>query len=248
MGTALGFPFVINKLKTDLLRLSKYAKKIVVLADWYKVILEKNGVSSSKLIYIKQGMAADLQIAGNNTKISIPLKLVYIGRISALKGLHLLIEAVQQISTDKISLDIYGPEEEEEYAMKCRQKSKENRNIRWNGTIHSEIVIQTLSKYDVLCLPSAFEMSPLVIQEAFAAGLPVLASDVYGNAEQITHGVNGWLFKLNDAMDLAVKLEELVSDLDSVVKAKPYLHSINTFRDVAFEHKSIYSAILSSQN
>lgn len=42
------------------------------------------------------------------------------------------------------------------------------------------------------------EMSPLVIQEAFAARLPVIASNVYGNAEQITHGENGLLFNFND--------------------------------------------------
>jgi hypothetical protein len=41
LGTALGFPFVINKIKKDLLRLSAFAEKIVVIADWYREILEK---------------------------------------------------------------------------------------------------------------------------------------------------------------------------------------------------------------
>lgn len=248
VGTALGFPFVINKIKNDLLRLSNFAKKIVVLADWYKVILEKNGVPSSKLIYVKQGMICESQVPGKHDKISFPLKLVYVGRISALKGLHLLIDAVQKIPVDKISLHIYGPEVEMEYAIECRQKSKGNKNIYWKGTIHSEKVIQTLSNFDVLCLPSAFEMSPLVIQEAFAAGLPVIASDVYGNAEQIMHGVNGWLFRFNDSIDLRCKLDALVNDLNSVVNARPHLQMMNTFKDVALEHKSIYSSLLSSQN
>lgn len=248
VSTALGFPFVIDTIKTDLLRLSNFAKKIVVLAGWYKVILEKNGVPSSKLISIKQGITSKPQVPGKHDKISFPLKLVYVGRISALKGLHLLIDAVQKIPVDKISLYIYGPEAEEAYAIECRQKSKGNRNIYWNGTIHSEDVIQTISNFDVLCLPSAFEMSPLVIQEAFAAGLPVIASDVYGNAEQIKHGVNGWLFRFNDSMDLRCRLDALINDLNSVEDARPNLQIMNTFKDVALEHKSMYLEILSNQN
>jgi glycosyltransferase involved in cell wall biosynthesis len=55
-------------------------------------------------------------------------------------------------------------------------------------------------------------MSPLVIKEAFAAGIPVLASNVYGNAEQINDGKNGWLFKFNDSDALKTKLQQLIDD------------------------------------
>ncbi len=177
IGTALGFPFVINKIKNDLVRLSAMANKIVVLADWYKNILEKNGVPSSKLIYIKQGLTGAVKELPVSDKIAAPLKLVFIGRISALKGLHLLIDAMADLPAEKICLDIYGPETGDGYAVECKQKSASMKNIRWMGTVASENVIETLSQYHLLCLPSTFsEMSPLVIQEAFAAGIPVLAS------------------------------------------------------------------------
>ena len=63
-----------------------------------------------------------------------------------------------------------------------------------------------MADYDLLCVPSlSSEMSPLVIQEAFAAGIPVLASRGYGNIEQIRHGENGLVFNFNSADSLAIK-------------------------------------------
>jgi glycosyltransferase involved in cell wall biosynthesis len=248
LGTALGFPFVVNKIKENLIRFSNLAEKIIVLADWYKEILIKNEVPATKLLYIKQGLTTNTQLSLNYNKISYPFKVVYIGRISKLKGLHLLIDAVCQLPEEKISLFIYGPETEEGYANDCKQKSIHKKNIYWKGTIPSEDVIPALSNYHVLCLPSAFEMSPLVIQEAFAAGLPVLASDVYGNAEQINDGINGWLFRFNDSNDLANKLIFLTNDLSIVEKAQQNLPASNEFKQVAEKHMALYSEIISYQN
>lgn len=49
--------------------------------------------------------------------------------------------------------------------------------------------------HDVLCLCSTFsEMGPLVIHEAKAGGIPILAIYIFGNAEQIQDGVDGLVF------------------------------------------------------
>ena len=52
-GTALGFPFIVNKTKTDLIKLSTIAEKIVVLTEWYKSILEKKWCSIFKACVYK---------------------------------------------------------------------------------------------------------------------------------------------------------------------------------------------------
>ena len=116
------------------------------------------------------------------------------------------------------------------------------------GIVPSEMVISTLSNYHVLCLPSAFEMSPLVIQEAFAAGLPVIASDVYGNAEQIEDGKNGWLFRFNDVVDLANILKSLTDDLSRVGNVKRTIPASHLFKEVAVQHLALYSEIIKHQN
>jgi glycosyltransferase involved in cell wall biosynthesis len=244
LGTALGFPFIINKIKCDLLKLSTFASKIVVIANWYGKVLEENGVPADKLIIIKQGLTNGEIRSNEKKKVFHPLKVVFLGRISELKGLHLLIDAVCALPGEKITLHIYGQETDKPYAEFCRRKSLNKNNIVWAGVISPEMVHSTLSRYDILCLPSTFsEMSPLVIQEAFAAGIPVIASDVYGNAEQINDGVNGWLFRFKDSSDLAQKLQFLIENISMIDKSNLNLPKANHFKNVAEQHLAMYSVL-----
>ena len=56
-----------------------------------------------------------------------------------------------------------------------------------------------MSTIDVLVVPSIwYEVSPLVIQEAFMAGVPVITTNIGGMAELVDDGVNGYKFPLND--------------------------------------------------
>ena len=247
VGTALGFPFVIKKIKTDLVRLSDFAEKIVVLTDWYKKILLLNGIPSSKLMIIKQGLPGQDETKKSNKAMhdSLPLKVVFIGRINAFKGLHLLIEAICNLPEQEITLDIYGQESDEQYVNNCKLKAAKKGNIYWKGTVAQNKVISTLSNFDLLCLPSTFsEMSPLVIQEAFAAGIPVLASDVYGNAEQVTIGENGWLFKFNDAKDLQDKLEILINNIGLIKNTIGHFPITNSFKELTSSHVVLYEEII----
>ncbi|MBB1284681.1 glycosyltransferase [Flavisolibacter sp. BT320] len=245
IGTALGFPFVINKIKTDLLRMAAMASTIVVLADWYKEVLLKNGVPREKLVYLPQAIEMETDFPKSKIReIVSPLKVVYIGRISEQKGLHLLTDAVSMLPEESISLTIYGPDADANYARAIRQKTASKDNIHWMGAIPSSEVASVLLQHDVLCIPSKFEMSPLVIQEAFAAGLPVLASDVYGNAEQIRNGENGWLFKYKDAKDLSLKLSMLSEDPDLVKTAKQRLPVPQRFESIALKYAELYASLL----
>ena len=248
MGTALGFPFVIDKMKKDLLRLSFLAEKIVVIADWYKEILLRNNVPGNKMVFIKQGLPNTEIRKPVKSSFTAPLRVVYIGRITALKGLDLLIDAVLKITPLKIQLDIYGSETNDPYVLECKEKSGDHTNMNWKGRINSSQVIDTLSKYHVLCLPSAFEMSSLVIQEAFAAGIPVLASDVYGNAEQVKENENGWLFQLNSENDLQNKLEMLINNPEMIEKTRENLPPVNTFEKVGADHIELYKEVMNNYN
>ena len=183
LGTALGFPFIAEKKKKDLQLQAGFFNKVVVLTQWYQQILQANGVDIGKIFYCPQGLTGNGNaISPAQRHSSLSIRLVFIGRVSKYKGVDLLLQSLEQLPGDKICLDIYGPITEDDYAKECMELSKGMENVVWKGTIASDQVIPMLSQYDVLCLPSTFsEMSPLVIQEAFAAGIPVLASNVYGN-------------------------------------------------------------------
>jgi glycosyltransferase involved in cell wall biosynthesis len=88
-------------------------------------------------------------------------------------------------------------------------------------------------------------MSPLVIQEAFSAGLPVIASNVYGNAEQIKHGVNGLLFKFNNSEDLLKQLQRCIDEKDLLRNLSNNILPPRSFEEVANEHIKLYNSLLS---
>jgi glycosyltransferase involved in cell wall biosynthesis len=69
-----------------------------------------------------------------------------------------------------------------------------------------------LHEADIFALTSRFEGFGLVVVEAMAAGLPVVASNLDGPAEIIEHGVNGLLFESESDADLAAKLRTLIED------------------------------------
>ena len=87
-------------------------------------------------------------------------------------------------------------------------------------------------------------MSPLVIQEAFAAGLPVIASNVYGNAEQITHGINGLLFNFNDPQDLLKQLRRCLDEKDLLQSVSKNIKPPRSFDEVGKEHMLLYKTLL----
>ena len=246
VGTAVGYPFVIKKIKDDLHEMASLAYKIIVLTKWYKHILEINNVAPQKLAYISQGLSGKAFPIKKINDIAV-LKLVFVGRINESKGLHLLLQAINEIPEEKIMLDIFGPVNDEKYAAKWKAFTSVKKNIKWMGVIKPSFMVSIISNYNLLCLPSVIcEMSPLVIQEAFAAGVPVLASNVYGNAEQIKDGENGWLFKFNDSNDLKNKLQLLINEPLLIEKARQHITPVKSFETVADEHEKLYKEILAA--
>ena len=73
--------------------------------------------------------------------------------------------------------------------------------IHWIG--QRSDVHKLLHLFDCLILTSRWEGFPLVVLEAMAAGVPVVATDILGTRELIEHGVNGWLAPVRDAESLA---------------------------------------------
>jgi glycosyltransferase involved in cell wall biosynthesis len=64
---------------------------------------------------------------------------------------------------------------------------------------------------DVLVLPSVSDTFGLVILEAMAAGLPVIASEASGGPDVVRHGTDGWIVPVRDAAAIATRLDILAS-------------------------------------
>jgi glycosyltransferase involved in cell wall biosynthesis len=141
-----------------------------------------------------------------------PLRFVFLGSLAWQKGVHVLVEAFRGVSPEKATLWIYGsPDVFPEYAERLRRMA-DSANTSFEGLVPNEEVGRVLSAADVVIVPSLwYENSPVVIQEAFAAGVPVIASRIGALAEKVQHEVNGLLFTPGD-------VEALREVLDSVIE------------------------------
>ena len=80
------------------------------------------------------------------------------------------------------------------------------------GCVTKARVIELLQHASVLIVPSIwYEAFPMVVAEAFAAGVPIIASDLGALGQLVHHGRTGLHFRPGDAQDLASQVEWLIA-------------------------------------
>ncbi len=246
VGTSLGTVPILAKLNADLKTLVSSCDRVVAITEWYQKVLQTNGIDPNKICFMPQALPLDsISDSIENKPVHSPLRLLFLGRLNKFKGLHLILEALREIDSTLVSLSIYGNSDDEAFEQEQRIKTENQSNVFWGGKLEQKDVIPTMQKHDILCLCSTFsEMSPLVIQEAFAARLPVIASNVYGNAEQITHGGNGLLFKFNNVEDLRRQILKCITDPDLLNEMAKKITPPRSFKDLASDYLELYKSIL----
>ena len=93
------------------------------------------------------------------------------------------------------------------------------------GYVSDEELRGRLRSAEVFAMPSTAELQSIATMEAMATGLPIVAADAMALPHLVTDGVNGWLFRPDDAVDLAEKLERVLRLTDEDY-AKYQQHSL----------------------
>jgi glycosyltransferase involved in cell wall biosynthesis len=143
------------------------------------------------------------------------LRIGYMGQIAEIKGVHTLIDGYRRADLGaRARLDIWGHADRDPvYRDRLVTLAGDRPDIRLRGPFTRTALPDVLADTDVLVVPSLWhENAPLVIHEAFAAGIPVVASDCGGMAEAVSDGVDGLLFERGNATDLARQLRRLVDE------------------------------------
>jgi len=129
---------------------------------------------------------------------------LFVGRLSPEKGIETLLEAWKRIGK-RLPLIIVG---DGPMACKLKEKLASRAGIEWMGAIHREEVIAYMKKAELLVFPSVcIEGFGTTMVEAFAAGLPVIASKHGAMAEIVEDGRTGLHFEAGNPKDLASKVE-----------------------------------------
>ncbi len=246
LGTALGTATLIKNHEENFHKLFNICDQIVCITEWYKKILLLNGFDENKIKFIEQGLPVKTAPNIKNiikNKLNTPLKLMFLGRVTKIKGLHLLIDVILNINPNLVRLDIYGQGDDTNFEISLKNKTKLMDNIRWYGVIGQHEVQKVMQEHDLLCLCSTIcEMSPLVIQEARHVNLPVLASDVYGNLEQLKDG-KGFIFKTNNFNSLYSQLVSIIHNRDLLLEIKNKIQPPLDFEKVGKMYYELYQKV-----
>jgi glycosyltransferase involved in cell wall biosynthesis len=160
------------------------------------------GIKPEKIVVIENGQAPDeplepraLQSRETRNRFG------FFGQINPFKGLDVVLKALHAMSPverRKIVLEVHGANLElqapefRESVETLREPLMKQGVLQWVGPYQPQEIRVRMANIDWVVIPSIWwENSPMVIQEAFVAGKPVICSDIGGMAEKVTPGVNG---------------------------------------------------------
>ncbi len=211
------------------------------------------GTAQEKMVFCRQGfegLPTYLHKPNNAEAPRPPLRVIYLGQISHHKGVHTLLEALQQIDQANIEVSIYGDIERfPNYVAKLRQIAGQDARIHLKGLVQPDQISALLQKSDVLVVPSIwYENSPNTIAEAFAHGVPVIASNLGGMAELVQHEQNGLVFGAGDAKDLAQQLQRLVDETDLLSRLQNGIEPVKSIAEEIDELEAFYATLMKSHS
>jgi glycosyltransferase involved in cell wall biosynthesis len=140
------------------------------------------------------------------------VRFLYVGRLLPRKGVDLLIEAFNRIADDRSTLTIVGDGPEAAALMAAQSTSAASRTT-WTGKRSNDEALRQYADADVFVLPSRYEPWGLVVNEAMAAGLPVIADRRCGAAiDLIDEGITGRRLEELSIDALGAAMSEYVAD------------------------------------
>ncbi|MGI6724585.1 MAG: glycosyltransferase [Christensenellales bacterium] len=143
-------------------------------------------------------------------KIKGVAKLVFLSRIVVKKNLLFALEVLKEVKS-KVSLDVYGPIEDEAYWAKCKEMISTlppNISVKHKGVIEHRLVVETLRKYDAFLFPTFSENYGHVIIEALSASCLAIISDQTPWNDLFSYGA-GWVLSLSNPKKFTQAIEEV---------------------------------------
>jgi glycosyltransferase involved in cell wall biosynthesis len=219
------------------------------MVDW--------GLPRDKFVVIENGLRrldkqSDGQRRAAGTGVSMvegrPWTFGYFGQITPFKGTDTLLDTIELLAKQpdigrKVRIRVHGNLIGQEPAFLARFNAvfEKNSFATYAGPYDNADVRKLMAACDYVVVPSTWwENSPVVIQEAYAAGRPVICTGIGGMAEKVPNRRAGLHFRPGDATDLARAMSEAADDVlykalcsglpevsDQTTMARDYLATFN---------------------
>ena len=128
--------------------------------------------------------------------------------LEGISGAIRAVMRVNQLRGDIARLDIYGPLEESYRQEFIELLDLAGASVQYMGSVSPEKSVDTLKEYFVHLFPTTWkgEGMPGTLVDAFASGLPIIATDWHQNADVLTEGVTGFCYDWQEPELLAEKM------------------------------------------
>jgi glycosyltransferase involved in cell wall biosynthesis len=186
----------------------------VAISPSYHVrnMLLRNGFPTGKVRVIPNGIDHRPFQKPGHCQAGI-LRLGYLGGLTWKKGLHVALESLTLLGDLPVELIVFANiTSNSDHDQQLRELARKVR-ARFAGAFEHNRIAEVLASLDAVVVPSlCYENDPLVVQEAYLAGLPVVASRVGALREKVVHERTGLTFTPGDPKDLARQIRRLVSE------------------------------------
>ena len=216
---------------------------------------ERLGLHRSKLLVSDYGFAHRPPAPGEPDRASraeglragplSPVRIGFVGTLVWHKGLHVLLEAVRQLPAGTYELEVWGALDTfPEYTASLNAIAG-GLPVRFCGAFENGRGAEVYSRFDLLVVPSLWpENSPLVIHEAFMAGVPVVAARIGGIPELVADGVNGVLYDPASPEALSETLRGLVLRPDRIKDMAAHAPAVKSIAEDARDWERRYEALV----
>lgn len=207
--------FLLPSYKSIILkRVLTSSNHVIVPSEDYKDLINRKYSIPARLIsVIPNGIKSkDFQLSVH--KLGNPLKLLYVGRLSKQKSIPLLVRSLKKViakGNRNMLLHIVGDGEERDEIVDLIVKEDVEGVVILHGELYGESLKKIYSESDIFMLASKEESFGIVLVEAMASGIPIVASNIHGVRNIVKSRITGLLVKRTSEC-FAEAIEELISN------------------------------------
>jgi len=209
--------FIYPSLESKLFNISQ---KITAVSRTVAGELGEYGLDRSEITVVGNGVDEKTFTPNPNKKSNIGPYVLYTGVLRARKGIFDFIKSAQYVSKEfpDVKFIVCGTgrflNKSREYTQRMGLQNK----VLFLGYVPRTKLIATYQHATVQVIPSHYEGLPTVLLEAMSCGLPVVATDIGGNDEVISSGVNGFLVPPKRPEEMAKAVLRLLGETDLGVR------------------------------
>jgi glycosyltransferase involved in cell wall biosynthesis len=178
-------------------------------------------------------------------------RFAYFGQINPYKGVDVILEAFARLPKEtrkQVTLDIFGgglQNQTYEFQGKIEKLLKKCKGmVHLHGPYVPDEMDRLMVEVDWVIMGSIWwENSPLVIQESYKFGRPVICPDIGGMAEKVKPGVGGLHYRARDSVSLASVIQRIVGEPELFDQVHELLPAYSEIGEIADRHIKLYEEL-----